>query len=169
MSCVGNHCHKQAFATVWTSPDTPQSIPQTSLIKNEEGTSCNWAMALPCSVSFICNLPLPFRCCSLFLMFLNVRIHCPNHRKIMIPRFHAEMSVWRNEVGARYLLWALRGLDIYQPDTFVSTVGEVNGDTHCDWKIHTHTRAITSRPFFERFGSIPGTREALREAVERAP
>lgn len=143
MSCVGNHCHKQAFATVWTSLDTPQSIPQTSLIKNEEGTSCNWAMALACSVFFlsaICLYRFAVAHCSLcFLMWGSI---VPNHRKIMIPRFHAEMSVWRNEVGARYLLWHLRGLDIYQPDTFVSTVGEVDGDTHCDWKTYTqkHTR-----------------------------
>ena len=166
MSCVGNHCHKQAFATAWTSPDTPRSIPQTSLIKNEEGTSCNWAMVLPCSV-FICDLPLPFlsavvHCSSCFLMWGSIVL---NHRKIIIPRFHAEMSVWHHEVGARYLLWDLGGLDIYQPDTSVSTVREVNRDTHCDWKIHK--RAITSRPFFEVFGSAVRKRREKRWNVRR--
>lgn len=126
MLCVGNQLHKQAIATVWTSPDMlrrPTLKPpiwRMRKILYKVVQSLHLAVFL--SAICLCRLwaeEAVVHCSLCFLMWGSI---VQNHRKIMIPRYHVEMRASLKSWGGRQLS-SLRhgGLDINQPNAFVST------------------------------------------------
>lgn len=145
--CLWNPFHKQALVTVSTSPDTPQSaIQQTSLIKNEENTVCSWAIPVSFSVLTaicLCSLGSRRRCCSLFLMFLNVKIHCPKLQdKSDTHISHGDMCVWSHEIGASYVETSGIRYVHYRPNAFVSTCIDIQWK-YTQWDKDMHTKRHT--------------------------